>query len=127
MSNVLEFESSASPLHETDSLLKTVLNRLTAILHEENGQLENGAASDHSNYINTKNQILRELMALQRNIDFKSLAPDMLEQLGETRKLVDRNHQLLKLQVSALNDVTSFLTKAAIAEQGDGTYTRERQ
>jgi hypothetical protein len=120
-------ETVAKPTGATENLLSGILDRLSGLLLEENQSIELGLGSNHSNYIVSKNQVLRELMALQRNIQIKSLTPAVLEQLKETRVLVDRNHHLLKLQVSALNDVTSFLTQVAISEQGDGTYTRERQ
>jgi hypothetical protein len=122
-----EIETVAKPTGATENLLSGILDRLSGLLLEENQSIELGLGSNHSNYIVSKNQVLRELMALQRNIQIKSLTPAVLEQLKETRVLVDRNHHLLKLQVSALNDVTSFLTQVAISEQGDGTYTRERQ
>jgi hypothetical protein len=122
-----EIETVAKPTGATENLLSGILDRLSGLLLEENQSIELGLGSNHSNYIVSKNQVLRELMALQRNIQLKSLTPAVLEQLKETRELVDRNHHLLKLQVSALNDVTSFLTQVAISEQGDGTYTRERQ
>jgi hypothetical protein len=120
-------ETVAKPTGATENLLSGILDRLSGLLLEENQSIELGLGSNHSNYIVSKNQVLRELMALQRNIQIKSLTPAVLEQLKGTRVLVDRNHHLLKLQVSALNDVTSFLTQVAISEQGDGTYTRERQ
>jgi hypothetical protein len=122
-----EIETVAKPTGATENLLSGILDRLSGLLLEENQNIELGLGSNHSNYIVSKNQVLRELMALQRNIQIQSLTPAVLEQLKETRELVDRNHHLLKLQVSALNDVTSFLTQVAISEQGDGTYTRERQ
>ena len=127
MTNKLDIDVSSKPTAETENLLGGILSRLSSLLLEENSNLEAGVGSDHSNFIISKNQVLRELMALQRTIHMQSLAPAMLERLRETRRLVDRNHHLLKLQVAALNDVTSFLTQVAVAEQGDGTYTRKRQ
>jgi hypothetical protein len=127
MTNSFDTEISSKPTAETENLLGGILTRLSDLLLEENSNLEAGVSSDHSNYIISKNQVLRELMSLQRTIQMQSLAPAMLDRLRETRKLVDRNHHLLKLQVAALNDVTSFLTQVAVAEQGDGTYTRKRQ
>ena len=127
MMNTLDTDTSPKPTAETENLLGGILSRLSSLLLEENRSLEAGVGSDHSNYIISKNQVLRELMSLQRTIQMQSLAPALLDRLRETRKLVDRNHHLLKLQVAALNDVTSFLTQVAVAEQGDGTYTRKRQ
>ena len=127
MTNVVEMEVLTQRTVETENALGNVLTRLTSVLEEENRHLESGVAADHANYITSKNQVLRELMAMQRTIQFKTLPTETFQKLKLTRKLVDRNHHLLKLQVSALNEVTSFLTQSAISEQGDGTYTRERQ
>jgi hypothetical protein len=112
---------------EQENLLVAILQRLEKILAEENQKLEAGSTTDHSIYISSKNQVLRELMVMQRSAQLDNFAPETLERLKAMRKLVDRNHQLLKLQVTALNDVTAFLTHAAITEQGDGTYNRQHQ
>jgi hypothetical protein len=116
-----------SQAHDSDVLLGQILERLMNILKDENSKLEAGVTEDHGIFIMSKNLVLRELMSMQRTIQVRSLPQDMLDLLVATRTLVDRNNQLLKMQVIALSDVTSFLTQAAVSEQGDGTYTRERQ
>jgi uncharacterized protein with PIN domain len=127
MENILQMDAHINKGGETENHLENILLRLVAVLQEENKHLESGEGVNHATYIVSKNQVLRELMAVQRTIQINALPPDIVRQLRMTRTLVDRNHQLLKMQVSALNEVTSFLTQAAILEQGDGTYTRERQ
>jgi hypothetical protein len=116
-----------SQAHDSEVLLGQILERLMNILKDENSKLEAGVTEDHGIFIMSKNLVLRELMSMQRTIQVRSLPQDMLDLLVATRTLVDRNNQLLKMQVIALSDVTSFLTQAAVSEQGDGTYTRERQ
>lgn len=126
--NILSHKSTSMVTgFEPESLLSNILMRLGTALVDENHALESGVNQDHNSFIMSKNQLLRELMAMQTTVSAKSLAPDLLELMRATRKLVDRNHQLLKLQVAALNDVTTYLTQAAVSEQGDGTYTREQQ
>jgi hypothetical protein len=127
MTNTSELVSSKMRETEVENLLESTLVKLSEMLEQENERLESGVGTDHTIFITSKNQVLRELMAIQRTVHVSSLTPDMAQQLKATRKLVDRNHQLLKLQVSALNDVTTFLTQTAIAEQSDGTYTRDHQ
>jgi hypothetical protein len=107
--------------------LSGILERLAAVLRQENHVLESAVETDHSQFIVAKNQALRDLMMLQRTIQLDSLPPAIEEMARELRALVDRNGQLLKLQVAALNDLTSFLTQTVISDQGDGTYTRECQ
>jgi hypothetical protein len=112
---------------ETQNQLSGVLTRLATVLREENSILESAVEADHARYIVEKNQALRELMVMQRAKQFDFLSAEVAQNLRDVRKLVDRNSQLLKMQVSALNDLTSFLTQSEISEKGDGTYSREHQ
>ena len=114
-----------SPSEVRDNKMAIVLNRLVAVLTQENEILESAVEADHASFIVAKNQALRELMVMQRARQQTAYTPELLQHLREVRKLVDRNSQLLNLQVSALNDLTSFLTQSAISDQGDGTYTRD--
>lgn len=114
-----------SPSEVRDNKMAIVLNRLVAVLTQENEILESAVEADHASFIVAKNQALRELMVMQRAQQQTAYTPELLQHLREVRKLVDRNSQLLNLQVSALNDLTSFLTQSAISDQGDGTYTRD--
>jgi flagellar biosynthesis/type III secretory pathway chaperone len=107
--------------------LRVILEKLTTVLTAENQQIESGVQADHASFIATKNQILKELMFLHRSIDARDLTAHVQDELARVRKLVDRNHHLLGLQVQALNDVTQYFTKAAIARDGDGTYSRDVQ
>jgi hypothetical protein len=127
MTTQTEADNLATEAKDADSVVGSVLVRLASVLQQENGLLETSVETDHTSYIVAKNQALRELMVLQRAHQFSSLSPEIIQSLRDVRKLVDRNSQLLKLQVSALNDLTSFLTQSVISEQGDGTYTREHQ
>lgn len=125
--NEVRSENAETGLGETKDQLSTVLTRLAGILRDENELLESAVEADHTQYIDAKNHALRELMVMQRARQFNSLSTEATQNLNEVRKLVDRNSQLLKLQVSALNDLTSFLTQSMISEQGDGTYSRDHQ
>ncbi len=127
MSHALNLPTSDLAGSNGERQLLMVLLRLNKALADENQHLESGDVTDHTTFITAKNQILKELMAMQSSLPVSSMAHETIEQLRATRKLVDRNHQLLKLQVSALNDVTLFLTKAAMSAQGDGTYNRNQQ
>jgi hypothetical protein len=127
MTTQTQADNLATEAKDADSVVGSVLVRLASVLQQENELLETSVETDHTSYIVAKNQALRELMVLQRAHQFSSLSPEITQSLRDVRKLVDRNSQLLKLQVSALNDLTSFLTQSVISEQGDGTYTREHQ
>jgi hypothetical protein len=127
MVSEVKSEGIVSTPEEAQDQLSAVLIRLAGILREENELLESAAEADHTRYIDAKNQALRELMVMQRARQANSVSTETMQNMREVRRLVDRNSQLLKLQVSALNDLTSFLTQSMISEQGDGTYSRDHQ
>jgi hypothetical protein len=93
--------------------MTAVLHRLTAVLTHENEILESTNDADHANYIIAKNQALRELIVMHRAQQQTAYTPELLQHLHEFRKLIDRNSQLLNLQVSTLNDLASILAKSA--------------
>jgi hypothetical protein len=112
---------------ESHVSLRTILERLSALLGQENSLLESGVSGEHAGFISAKNQILKELMVIHRSVDLSSLPQELVDILNSTRGLVDRNHALLNVQVAALHEVTDFLTRTAISQQGDGTYSRQPQ
>jgi flagellar biosynthesis/type III secretory pathway chaperone len=108
-------------------MAQTILNsvhRLKQVLDEENRLLEGGKSADHQPFIDKKNQILRELLALQSmNISLSEM-PEIKIALQEVRPLVDKNHSLLQAHTAALSDITGLLTAAAAQDESDGTYSR---
>lgn len=108
-------------------MAQTILNsvhRLKQVLDEENRLLEGGKSADHQPFIDKKNQILRELLALQSmNISLSEI-PEIKIALQEVRALVDKNHSLLQAHTAALSDITGLLTAAAAQDESDGTYSR---
>jgi flagellar biosynthesis/type III secretory pathway chaperone len=108
-------------------MAQTVLNsvhRLKQVLDEENRLLEGGKSADHQPFIDKKNHILRELLALQSMNISLSAMPEIRNALQEIRPLVDRNHSLLLAHTAALSDITGLLTAAAAQDESDGTYSR---
>ncbi|MBG1233170.1 hypothetical protein [Aestuariivirga litoralis] len=110
----------------TTSSLESAIGKLESVLQEENTKLEANAAYEHGPFIIRKNQILRELMMLQRAEDHKSATAAMSDRLRGVRQLVTHNHALLGAQVSAMNQVTEILTNVALSESADGTYSRNQ-
>lgn len=110
----------------SSSSLEAAIQKLEDVLAEENTKLESRAAYEHTPYIIRKNQILRELMMLQKAEDHKSATANMTDRLRGVRKLVNHNHGLLEAQVKAMNEITTILTNVALAESADGTYSRNQ-
>lgn len=103
-------ESNINPSSEAaHNEMATVLHRLTSVLTQENEMLSSTDEADHANYINAKSQALREMIKIYQAQQPSPYTPELLQHLCEVRKLIDRNSQLLKLQLSTLNDLTSFM------------------
>jgi len=115
-------ESPAPTLQQ--SSVGTILTNLRDVLLEENALLESGKPHDHQKYVRSKNQILRDLIVCQRTLPPLSEVPAIREQFVHVRKLVDRNHFLLKTHVEAMSEITTLLTEAEISEDADGTYSK---
>jgi hypothetical protein len=106
--------------------LEALLPKLQGVLSEENRVLESQIPGDHESYIVKKNQLLRELMTVQRMEGMTELSPEMRVQVAELRVLVGQNHRYLAAQVAAMKEITSMLTAVALAEDADGTYSRRQ-
>jgi hypothetical protein len=109
--------------HSQNSI-SNILTSLREVLIEENALLESGQAHDHQRFVRSKNQILRDLIVCQRNLPPLIEIPAVREQFQGVRKLVDRNHFLLRTHVEAMTEITSLLTEAEISEDADGTYSQ---
>jgi hypothetical protein len=104
--------------------LEAAVQKLEDVLAEENAKLEAQTAYEHKPFIIRKNQILRELMMLQKSEDHKSASSAMTERLRGVRDMVNHNHRLLEAQVKAMNEITTILTNVVLSESADGTYSR---
>lgn len=108
----------------TPTSISTILGNLREVLMEENALLESGKPHDHQKFVRSKNQILRDLIVCQRTLPPLNEIPAVREQFQGVRKLVDRNHSLLRSHVEAMTEIASLLTEAEIAEDADGTYSK---
>ncbi len=118
-------KNGASHLNATSSALDSSMSKLELVLNEENQALESQQPADHDLFTMKKNHILRELMIYQRADKNGTIVSSKPERLTELTKLIELNKRLLSAQISAMSEITNFLTQAAIAEGEDGTYTRK--
>ena len=105
--------------------LSGLFDRLEKVLMEENAILEANQTVQHKHFIESKNQILRELLVLQRSTEVQQIVKDQASRLAPVRQLIDRNYSLLQSHVSAVNEIATALTDAALKEDADGTYSRQ--
>jgi hypothetical protein len=125
---VLQSLSKVTPQQNSraNQALAALLPKLHEVLLEENRILESQVPGDHEVYIVKKNQLLRELMTVQRMEGVNDISQDMKALVVELRVLVDQNHRYLAAQVAAMTEITSMLTAVALAEDADGTYSRRQ-
>lgn len=110
---------------ENCAAFDTSLSKLESVLREENGVLEAHQSIDHGPFTVRKNHILRELMVLHKGDKTGAVVASMTNRLKDIRQLVDFNHRLLRAQIEAMSEITNVLTRAAIADGEDGTYSRK--
>jgi hypothetical protein len=97
---------------------------LLAVLEEENAILRQQQFVSHAAFTDRKNQALRELMAVQRQVNIQSAAQRMqplLERLSEELK---ENARLLKLHISSVGEISDIIVGSLRQADSDGTYSR---
>jgi flagellar biosynthesis/type III secretory pathway chaperone len=111
----------SSPVH---SVAKPILKQLEQLLEEENAALQGNGQVNHSYFIERKNQLLRELMVLQRTTP---LPRDLFRRFEDLKTLITRNQQLLETNIRAVKEVADILKSAVLAEDADGTYSLDER
>ena len=106
--------------------MAATLDALEAVLTEENGIFEANQVVDHSRYIDKKNHILREFMIFQRTAD-ETAVQAVSKRMVELRPLIQRNEDLLKAHIAAMNSIASALKTAMLDGDADGTYTKSEK
>jgi hypothetical protein len=104
--------------------VRLILAQLEQLLREENASLEHQGKADHAYFIQKKNHLLRELIVLQRAA---SSSGALLGDVEELKALIARNLEILETNIKALKEVTDALKSAALAEEEDGTYSRDER
>lgn len=105
------------------SALAAAINRLIAVLDEENTLLRENVITTHAGFTDRKNHALRELMMLRRSLDERGTAAhqELLEQLSRSAA---ENARLLKMHIAAVGEVSDIIIAGLRGANSDGTYTR---
>jgi hypothetical protein len=105
------------------SAFAVALNRLIAILEEENAVLRSNAITAHTGFTDRKNHALRELMVLRRCAS-ENVGGGYGELLGALNRSLGENARLLKLHIAAVGEVSDIIIAGLRGATSDGTYTR---
>lgn len=113
-----------TPSSPETSALAATLDVLKNLLDEENVAFENRQLVDHAIFIDRKNQLLRDLILLQRRLAGSGELLKVKTHVAELMPVLQRNHELLKSNIDALGEVTKIIRTAELEEDADGTYSR---
>ena len=102
------------------SQFMNVLERVIATLDAENAALRDRQPCQIVEFHARKSLALYELELLGNSSGPGSVG--LLERLGRVRTLLDENHTLLRLNVSALGEVLETMHRHEQGEDSDGTY-----
>ncbi len=104
--------------------LTPALMKLIDVIEEENTALRRHWIGVHAGFTDRKNQALRELMAAQRSV-LSSAAREVCEPLLRRLTLeLNENARLLKLNISAVGEISDILISGLREAESDGTYSR---
>jgi hypothetical protein len=121
---VVAERANGKPDGHDASAIRASLAALKDVLGQENALLEAGGTLQLQPFITQKNQLLKDLMMLQRQ-HVEGTPPDWLrDEMKNVRQLLTQNARLLGLQLAALKDISQALTKVIAQEDSDGTYAR---
>lgn len=100
-----------------------IITKLQICLDEETAILNASGIPDLDSFNHRKGQGLMELnralsgfASAQRNSEVES-------ELSKLKVKIDENMRLLRLHISAVNEITGLLTEAIQREDSDGTYS----
>ena len=100
-----------------------VIERLRAVVEEENAVLTKQKIVAHAPYAERKNQLLRDLMAAQRCCRDRPSLRSIAGAYQSLKALLARNEKLLKGHMSALEGVAAVIVDCIKRSESDGTYS----
>ena len=108
------------------STLSAALLKLIDVVAEENAVLHQHNIVAHAAFTDRKNQALRELMAAQR-FDPSSAAKEACRPLlTRLSRELKENARLLKLNISAVGEISDIIISGLREADSDGTYSRSQ-
>lgn len=106
------------------AVARMVLERLSRLLDEESAALAGRTVERHVPYTERKNQLLRELMAAQKNCTSPAALAALKDQATKVREALGRNKRLLAAHIEAVREVSAIIVDSIRQSESDGTYSR---
>lgn len=101
----------------------SVIKRLQICLDEETAVLIQSRAADLESFNHRKGQGLMELNRVLAAVGSFHVNSDVAIELAQLKTKIDQNMRVLRLHISAVNEITELLTDAIQREDSDGTYS----
>ena len=103
--------------------LTNAVDRLEAVLINENEALASGNRIDLMETAGRKNQSLLELTRLTRGLGVEDLDDHTRERLVTLRRRLDDNGTVLARHVKASHEISAIMAKSIEDAESDGTYS----
>lgn len=103
-----------------------LLEKLSAAIADENAALASRDGLPLVDITYRKNQILRDLLTAQKACTTPGSLAALAPRYSRLKQLLDRNAMLLKLNLTALQEVSSVIVESIRQAESDGTYTRRQ-
>lgn len=107
-------------------MLSAALMKLVDVISEENAVLRQHNIVAHTVFTDRKNQALRELMAAQRSDPSRSAKETCQPLLKQLSDELNENARLLKLNISAVGEISDIIISGLREAESDGTYSRSQ-
>lgn len=101
----------------------SIIKRLQICLDEETAILSASGVPDLDSFNHRKGQGLMELNRALAGFGVAARNSEVESALAHLKLRIDENMRLLRLHISAVNEITGLLTEAIQKEESDGTYS----
>ena len=115
---------SSIPSSGAGATLSQALLKLIDVVEEENAALRHNRIGVHASFTDRKNQALRELMAAQRSGHSRAAQEACHPLLRRLSAELADNARLLKLNISAVGEISDIIIGGLREAESDGTYGR---
>ena len=101
----------------------SIIKKLQICLDEETAILSAANVPDLDSFNHRKGQGLMELNRALAGFGTAARSPEIESELVVLKHKIDENMRVLRLHISAVNEITVLLTDAIQKEDSDGTYS----
>jgi flagellar biosynthesis/type III secretory pathway chaperone len=101
----------------------TAVERLSQVVEEETTLLRQLGSADFERLNHQKNYSLLELTRAMRVLPAQDRTPILAARLGRLRDLLDENQRVLKLHLTAAEEIANLVANSIQDAASDGTYS----